>query len=149
MSIPPHSFFQALRFGFRLIQLAEARARCARRDACQSFAHQDRVHADAVAGDHIGNPTRARRSGVDFSFQPDPTTHHETRQPLACRIGDDGRNLDAEQPHMADRFDVDGVAADHGAYQEGLGYLDRRQRSGRDDNSSNEGLKQYLHRDLL
>jgi hypothetical protein len=149
MSIPPHSFFQALRFGFRLIQLAEARARCARRDACQSVAHQDRVHADAVAGDHIGNPTRARRSGVDFSFQPDPTTHHETRQPLARGIGDDGRNLDAAQPHMADRFDVDGVAADHGPYQEGLGYLDRRQRSGRDDNSSDEGLKQYLHRDLL
>ena len=31
----------------------------------------------------------------------------------------------------------------------GLGYLDRRQRSGRNDNGSDEELKQYLHRDLL
>jgi len=63
-----------MRFGFRLIQLAEARARRARRDACQPVAHEDRVHADAVTGDDISHPTRARRSGVDFSFEPDPTT---------------------------------------------------------------------------
>jgi hypothetical protein len=147
-SIPPHPFFEALRFGLRRIQLVEPRKRRARRDLRQPVADEHRVDAHTVPSDDVGDAT-ARPTSVDFGFQANPTTQHEAGETLTRGVGDDGWNLDAEQPDMTDVFDIDRVAADDCADQNRLGYLDGRRGRCRDGHGRGEHWKQYLHRDLL
>ena len=92
---------------------------------------------------------RAGRAAAVGVLEPDPAAQHQTREPFARRVRDDGGDVDAEQPHVTNSLEIDDVAADHGAHEHGVGLFDGRNGRCRNSNHGSDDCEQNLHRDLL
>ncbi len=120
-----------------------------RRDPRQPVADEHRVGAHTVTGDDVRDAARPYGVVVNGGFQADPAAQHETRQPIAGRRRHDGGDLDVEQTHATELFDVDGAPVNHRADNERLGSRRRENKDRRAGRNRREHRQQKLHRVFL
>ncbi len=111
---------------------------------------------DPVFGEHVGEVTTVDVERRAFLFQAHPPMQHQLREPVASFASErrggvvtaaNLRRVDAQQPHTADRGDVDGVAVDDGANEHRIGPRGARGERGRlnGSNSGHQHSDQNLH----
>src|SRR5215469_17700345 len=76
----PNALFEALRFGFGLFEFIEARLRPDSGHAHEPLSREHRIHAHAVAGDHIRDATSTTSGFFGIALESDPPVPHKTSQ---------------------------------------------------------------------
>jgi hypothetical protein len=133
-----------LRSRFRLgaFEFGETGNRRPRRDARQSFAHEQCVGTHSVFSQHVSQMAIVRIEALAIRLEMHPSVQHELGQLLTrgarkrrrgVEPAPDLRRVNSQQAYSPDRDDVDRVAVDDSPHQHEIRTPRRRRRGGRDE----------------
>ncbi len=129
--LAPHPFSELLRLGLGTFELVETRERHTRRDPRQALANHHHIRADAVFGDDIRQTPLIDVDAIAgaVALETHPAMQEHAGELVARGIRKrrrrvealtDLRRIDSKQADAAHRRDIDRVAVDDGADQQGI-----------------------------